>query len=90
MAAAVEDSTAFDHQFDAAVEAALDDLGPQFRAAVELVDIRGLTYAEAAQHLQIPVGTVMSRLHRGLPTHARPAGTGRPRPPGANDEAVPT
>ncbi|MGD9753260.1 MAG: RNA polymerase sigma factor [Acidimicrobiia bacterium] len=64
VAAPVEDSTAFDHQFDAAVEAALDDLGPQFRAAVELVDIRGLTYAEAAQHLQIPVGTVMSRLHR--------------------------
>ncbi len=64
MAAAVEDSTAFDHQFDAAVEAALDDLRPQFRAAVELVDIRGLTYAEAARHLNIPVGMVMSRLHR--------------------------
>ncbi|MGD9754103.1 MAG: RNA polymerase sigma factor [Acidimicrobiia bacterium] len=61
---AVTDTTAFDHQFDAAVEAALDDLGSQFRAAVELVDIRGLTYAEAAQHLNIPIGTVMSRLHR--------------------------
>ncbi|MFM7537795.1 MAG: sigma factor-like helix-turn-helix DNA-binding protein [Acidimicrobiales bacterium] len=47
-----------------AVETALDDLAAPFRAVVELVDIRGLSYAEAAAHLGVPIGTIMSRLHR--------------------------
>lgn len=50
--------------FDAAVEAALDDLPDTFRSVVGLVDIGGMTYQEAADALDIPVGTVMSRLHR--------------------------
>lgn len=62
--AAIEDADAFDHQFDAAVEAALEGLAPQFRAVVDLVDIGGLSYAEAAERLGVPVGTIMSRLHR--------------------------
>lgn len=50
--------------FDAAVEQALAELDEPFRRVIQLVDIDGLTYAEAAARLQIPVGTVMSRLHR--------------------------
>jgi len=43
---------------------ALDALDEPFRRVVELVDIDGLSYAEAAEVLDVPVGTVMSRLHR--------------------------
>lgn len=50
--------------FDAVVEAALDALPEKFRRVVELVDVGGLNYAEAAQVLGVPAGTVMSRLHR--------------------------
>ena len=50
--------------FDAAVEQALAELDEPFRRVIQLDDIDGLTYAEAAARLQIPVGTVMSRLHR--------------------------
>lgn len=50
--------------FDAVVVEALDRLPDRFRQVVELVDIDGLTYAEAAEALRVPVGTVMSRLHR--------------------------
>jgi len=44
---------------------ALSDIPPQFRDVVVLVDIGDFTYADAAQILDIPIGTVMSRLHRG-------------------------
>jgi RNA polymerase sigma-70 factor (ECF subfamily) len=44
---------------------ALADIQPQFRDVVVLVDIGDFTYADAAQILNIPIGTVMSRLHRG-------------------------
>jgi RNA polymerase sigma-70 factor (ECF subfamily) len=47
------------------VVAALSDVPHDFRDAVVLVDIGDFTYAEAAQILDIPIGTVMSRLHRG-------------------------
>jgi len=47
------------------VVAAWCALQPDFRAAVELVDLRDLSYQDAADHLACPVGTVMSRLHRG-------------------------
>ena len=53
-----------DAVFDAAVERALEALPPRFREIVELVDLHGLAYQEAADALGIPVGTVMSRLHR--------------------------
>lgn len=49
---------------DGEILAALDDLSDDFRRVVELVDIDGLTYPEAAEVLGVPVGTVMSRLHR--------------------------
>lgn len=51
-------------EFDAAVSAALEELPENFRGVIELVDIDGLTYQEAADVLEIPLGTVMSRLHR--------------------------
>jgi RNA polymerase sigma-70 factor (ECF subfamily) len=44
---------------------ALADLPHDFRDVVVLVDIGDFSYAEAAQILDIPIGTVMSRLHRG-------------------------
>jgi len=53
-----------DHEFDAAVTNALAELPENFRRVVELVDVDGLTYQEAADVLDVPLGTVMSRLHR--------------------------
>ena len=44
---------------------ALSEIPPQFREVVVLVDIGDFTYADAAQILDVPIGTVMSRLHRG-------------------------
>jgi RNA polymerase sigma-70 factor, ECF subfamily len=50
--------------FDAVVTDALAALPDRYRQIVTLVDINGLSYAEAAQTLGVPEGTVMSRLHR--------------------------
>lgn len=50
--------------YDAAVEKAVDALPEKFRTVIELVDIQGLSYAEAAEIIGVPTGTVMSRLHR--------------------------
>ena len=47
------------------VVGALSEIPSQFRDVVVLVDIGDFTYADAAQILDIPIGTVMSRLHRG-------------------------
>lgn len=49
---------------DGAIQAALDRLPEEFRAAVVLADIEGLSYDEVAVALRCPVGTVRSRLHR--------------------------
>lgn len=49
---------------DEVLRAALDALPPAFRVIVQLVDVEDLSYQEAADALEIPVGTVMSRLHR--------------------------
>lgn len=46
------------------VEAGLERIGPLQREIIELVDINGFRYAEAAEILRVPVGTVMSRLSR--------------------------
>jgi RNA polymerase sigma-70 factor, ECF subfamily len=47
------------------VVSALSDVPHDFRDVVVLVDIGDFTYADAAQILDVPIGTVMSRLHRG-------------------------
>lgn len=49
---------------DEDVYKALNDLPPNFRMAVVLADIEGLSYKEIAEALQIPIGTVMSRISR--------------------------
>jgi RNA polymerase sigma-70 factor (ECF subfamily) len=50
---------------DEDVKAALDALPEAFRMAVLLADVEGFSYKEIAEILDIPIGTVMSRLHRG-------------------------
>jgi RNA polymerase sigma factor (sigma-70 family) len=51
--------------FDDDVESALAELPPDFRAAVVLCDIEGLSYEEIADVLGLKLGTVRSRIHRG-------------------------
>ncbi len=50
---------------DEDVQEALASLPDQFRLAVLLADVEGFSYKEIAQILDVPIGTVMSRLHRG-------------------------
>ena len=47
------------------VKSALEALPEQFRMAVILGDVEGFSYKEMAEILDVPIGTVMSRLHRG-------------------------
>jgi RNA polymerase sigma-70 factor (ECF subfamily) len=50
---------------DLEVKSAIEELPEQFRLAVLLSDVEGFSYKEIADILGIPLGTVMSRLHRG-------------------------
>ncbi len=50
---------------DSEVKEAVESLPEQFRIAVLLSDVEGFSYKEIAEILDIPIGTVMSRLHRG-------------------------
>jgi len=54
-----------DTHLDPDVQSALDKLPPDFRAAVVLCDIEGLSYEEIAATLGVKLGTVRSRIHRG-------------------------
>jgi RNA polymerase sigma factor (sigma-70 family) len=54
-----------DQMLDGDIQAALDELTPDFRAAVVLCDIEGLSYEEIAATLDVKLGTVRSRIHRG-------------------------
>lgn len=68
-------------QLDHEVQAALDSLAPDFRVAVVLCDIEGLSYDEIADTLGVKLGTVRSRIHRGRSQlraqlgHRAPAGS---------------
>ena len=53
------------NNLDVDVQAALEELPPDFRAAVVLCDLEGLSYDEVAAALDIKLGTVRSRIHRG-------------------------
>ena len=54
-----------DSLVDSDILQAIEDLPEQFRLAVVLSDIEGFSYAEMAEIMDVPMGTVMSRLHRG-------------------------
>ncbi|MBO0846731.1 MAG: RNA polymerase sigma factor SigE [Nocardioides sp.] len=59
------DTAYADQTFDDDIERALSTLPPEFRAAVVLCDVEGLSYDEIAQILDAKLGTVRSRIHRG-------------------------
>ncbi len=63
--AVTPDVQVLDGLFDDDVELALAALPPDFRAAVVLCDIEGLSYEEIADVLGLKLGTVRSRIHRG-------------------------
>lgn len=64
------ETAVLDRRLDADVQAALLALSPDLRAVVVLCDMEGYSYEEIAGMLQIPVGTVKSRLHRARRTLA--------------------
>ncbi|TQM97514.1 RNA polymerase sigma-29 (SigE) subunit [Ornithinimicrobium humiphilum] len=87
-AAGTDPETAFEMtHLDSEIQAALAALPPQFRAAVVLSDIEGLSYEEVAQTLGIKMGTVRSRIHRGRAllrqslAHRAPVSRGRTTTP---------
>jgi RNA polymerase sigma factor (sigma-70 family) len=54
-----------DRHLDADIQDALTDLAPEYRAAIILCDLEGLSYEEIADALGVKLGTVRSRIHRG-------------------------
>jgi RNA polymerase sigma factor (sigma-70 family) len=54
-----------DQIFDDDIEVALRELKPEFRVAVVLCDVEGLSYEEISDVLGVKIGTVRSRIHRG-------------------------
>ena len=75
-----------------ALSQAIEKLSEPFRSAVVLVDVEGQTYEEASATLEVPIGTVRSRLFRGrrqlqemLADYARDAGFTSVRPTEAGD-----
>lgn len=87
------EAEAIDRTPDSVVTRALNELAEDFRMAVYLADVEGFSYQEIADIQEVPIGTVMSRLHRGraklrqvLGEYAREQGVGLDRA----DEAPPT
>ncbi|MBB6391360.1 RNA polymerase sigma-70 factor (ECF subfamily) [Microbacterium thalassium] len=59
------EAEAIDHMPASAVKEALQSIPEDFRLAVYLADVEGFAYQEIADIMKTPIGTVMSRLHRG-------------------------
>jgi RNA polymerase sigma-70 factor, ECF subfamily len=76
-----------DRHLDGDIQTALRDLAPEYRAAVVLCDIEGLSYEEIAATLGVKIGTVRSRIHRGRAQLRATLGHRRPRRPGTGREA---
>jgi RNA polymerase sigma-70 factor (ECF subfamily) len=71
------------------LQAALDSLPPEFRAAVVLCDVEGLSYEEIGATLGVKLGTVRSRIHRGRQAlRDYLAAHGAPETPGAYSDTV--
>ena len=64
-AARTTEDRVLDGLVESDIKAAVEDLPENFRLPVLLADLEGLSYKEIAEILDIPIGTVMSRLHRG-------------------------
>ena len=71
-----------DRHLDSDIQAALRELAPEYRAAVVLCDIEGLSYEEIAATLGVKIGTVRSRIHRGRGQLRTALEHRRPRRPG--------
>lgn len=59
------EAEAIDHLPDSTVKDALQTIPEDFRLAVYFADVEGFSYQEIAEIMKTPIGTVMSRLHRG-------------------------
>jgi RNA polymerase sigma factor (sigma-70 family) len=76
-----------DRHLDHDVTAALEALPPEYRAAVVLCDIEGLSYEEIAATLGVKLGTVRSRIHRGRAQLRAALDHRRPRVPEMRSES---
>ena len=71
------------------VQSALSDLPECFREVVRLIDVEELSYRDAADRLEVPLGTVMSRLHRGRRLLKSRLGPAESSSSVGNDESAP-